>query len=162
MHRRLTLRGGAAAVAALLSLAAAARADQRGLAIASPLECPDVKRHHGPHANCTIIPYYSPLTPIPCRWRTVVLVPYYCGYCRPHHLRRQPGYGGGDGLPGPGCGIDGPGLPPSDFGPFTGAPHDEQRLLHLGGNEPYVPAPTGAPDIIDMIRGPGPAGACPH
>ncbi len=39
--------------------------------------------------------------------------------------------------------------PYNDYGPFTGARHDEERLLHLGGEGPY----TGTPDIITLIEG---------
>jgi hypothetical protein len=63
-------------------------------------------------------------------------------------------YGPGWTLGAPGCRFGGPWIdyargPYHDFGPFTGARHDEDNLLHLGGQGPYA----GTPDIIDLIEG---------
>jgi hypothetical protein len=159
MRRQFSVLVGSTALATLLSLAATAQANKRGVAIQSPVDCPDAP----PHNPNTFIPYYgSPLTPISTRWRTIVCVPYYRGYCRPHNGRGECRYGcNGDGLPGPGCAADGL-LGAGNYGPYTGAPRDEARLLHLGGNAPYLPSQPGAMDIIDAIQGShGPGGVCP-
>jgi len=127
----------------------------RGVAILPPAESPDAPPSH-PQPPFT--PYYSPLTPISSRWRPVVYVPYYPGYCA-HHYQVKPcqgvpyGDGGGLGPVAPGCEL---GL--TGYGGYTGAPRDEARLLHLGGNGPYQPVP---PDLLDAIHG-GPVPAAPH
>jgi hypothetical protein len=129
----------------------------RGCAILPPVESPDKPPSHPPKL---FIPYYSPLTPISVRWRPVVYIPYYCGYCPNHRVHPRRGVPYGDyGIFGPTeCGY-GPGV--AGFGPFTGARRDEENLLHLGGNGPFYPSLTGPTDLIDVLHGgPAPAAAC--
>lgn len=157
MLKRLASLGGTAALAAVLSVSAAAAGehDVRGCAIMSPLDSPDVDSNRFLcHRYGYFVPYYgSPLTPISTRWRPIVYVPYYCGYCRPHVRYAYPPYGdGGAGLPAPGCNIGSlPGV--GTYGPYTRAPRDEATLLHLGGNAPYPPPVPGGNDILDGMRG---------
>jgi|GEM_PF-4342176 len=152
MSRKLAAWMGVSLVAALSAIDSAAayepccfRCDcTRGSAITSPLECPDLCP--SPVGGCYL---YSP---------------YYCGYginrrCLP------PMYGTvfTHGLSAPPAGTVALGrrsVPSSrgDFGSFTGASQDEQRLLHLGGFGPSgesaaTPRPVRSPDIIDRLQG---------
>lgn len=142
MKRRLSLLVGSTALAAFLSLAVTANAPaahNRGNAICSPLESPDPPgcSATGPCAvyKCMFNPYYSPIIPIACRWRTTCLTPYYPCYCPWFHHA------------GP-CVCTCPGLgfgPVGSFGGYTGTPQDEEVLLHLGGaglsgHGPILPA----------------------
>lgn len=140
-----------AAAPAFNNLAAADRSSRccyrcdctRGCAIISPLESPD---------PCP--------SPVGGEYR---YSPYYCGYgidrsCLP------PMYGTvfTHGLAAPPAGtiaLGRRGVPygRGDFGSFTGASQDEQRLLHLGGFGPSgdsAASPrTRAPDMIDRLQG---------
>ncbi len=131
----------------------------RGVAIMSPLDSPDTDQMRGffHHPYGLFVPYYgSPLTPISTRWAPVVYVPYYCGYHRPHVRFAHVPYGwDGDGLPAPGA-VPPAELTPSNYGPYSGAPHDQARLLRLSGNAPYQPSAPGAIDFIDLMQGPPP------
>lgn len=160
---------GLAALAGTLALPLTARAGEtekpsrpsRGIAILPPTECPDTDHPH--QWKCLYTPYYSPLTPIPCRWRPVVYIPYYCGYCA--DVRVRPKHGAPYGVPAIPVSPDDPvyqdpGL--AGYGGYAGAPQDEQRLLHLGGNGPYSPINPAVTDLIDAIHNSrGPGGACP-
>lgn len=133
----------------------------RGVGILPPTECPDTDHPH--QWKCLFTPYYSPLTPIPCRWRPVVYIPYYCGYCPSTRVRPKHGVPYGE----PGIAVHpndpaylDPGL--SGYGGYTGAPQDEERLLHLGGNGPYQPLVPNGMDLLDAIPShAGQRGACP-
>jgi hypothetical protein len=165
MFPRFSLLSGSTVAAALLALPTVALAQTsddlwayhtRGVAILPPLESPDGPGHHGSLPCFT--PYYAPINPISVRWRPVVYVPYYRGYCAKHKVSPCDGVPYGDG------GLFAAGeLNPAmaGYGGYSGAPRDEARLLHLGGNGPYFPSVPGAVDLIDVLQGGhGPAGSC--
>lgn len=156
MFHRLPLLLGLSALAVVLSVTLTSDAQggdgtgqkrQRGLAITSPIDCPDVP-------GCldrkgSFHPYYSPVIPVSCRWRIVRLVPYYPGYC----VKSRSGASWGCG----GCSFDGTvaaGVGSGDYGPYSGAPTDEAYLLHLGGGGPGEgpPRTTGPADILDLKK----------
>jgi len=106
-------------------------ASDRGLAIASPLECPD--------------PCPSPVGGC-YRW-----TPYYPGYAPDRRCLILYGTSAWQ------CGGLTPALrnQPADFGSYTGASRDEAALLRLGGNGPgrnstYRPYHG---DLLDRIHG---------
>jgi hypothetical protein len=109
-------------------------APDRGIAILSPVECPD---------PCDV--------PVGGCYR---YTPYYPGYAPDRRCLILYGqtpwqYGGPVSQP--------MGNRPSDYGAFSGASRDEASLLRLGGNgaggrgtyRPY----SGAGDVIDQIHG---------
>ncbi len=106
------------------------QAPDRGLAITSPLECPD--------------PCDSPVG------GCYLYTPYYPGYapdrrCLLIYGQRPVHYA----LPRPGAG-------PADYGAFTGASRDEATLLRLGGNGTARPGASrtspGSGDIINRLQ----------
>lgn len=172
--RRHSLFLGLMSLAATLAVAATANADwfnlrglrdDYGVAILSPVETgpPPERTFIGAlcHRHGVYTPYYSPLAPISVRWlpdmrRQDFCVHYYPGYW-PSSERGINGCAANPGLGGVGSRAAGV----SDYGPYSGAPRDEQSLLRLGGNGPEGPYHNGAVDIIDMIQGNrAPAGGC--
>jgi len=136
--KKTLLLAGASLVAGLSGIQAAhagghlfRQAPDRGLAITSPLECPD--------------PCDSPVG------GCYLYTPYYPGYapdrrCLLIYGQRPMQYA----TPAPGTG-------PANYGAFTGASRDEATLLRLGGNGAgrpgtYRPYP-GSGDVIDRIHG---------
>ena len=139
MKSRKTLLLAGASLAASLGIQAAhagghlfCPAPDRGLAITSPLECPD--------------PCDSPVG------GCYLYTPYYPGYapdrrCLPIYGQRPMQYS----LPAP------PPVGTATYGAFTGARRDEAALLRLGGNgagvpRTYRPYPANG-DVIDRIHG---------
>lgn len=146
-----------------------------GLAILSPVECPDIPRTGiiGVLCSChhkkgVYTPYYSPLVPISNRWRgrdchgNTMYTHYY-----PDLLPRcqrgpnlfvadsgdpwfGPSWGYPDGEP-TACGSAGSGV--GGYGSYTGAPQDEASLKKLGGLglDSNGFQQRGAADIIDRI-----------
>jgi hypothetical protein len=170
MRRQLSLLFGSTALAAMLSLTAAAQecssgasaseygpeysdgghgAHKRGPAILTPVEAYGVQP---PGVNCckhgAIVPYYAPLAPTPTcyRYRTTCYTPYYCGYCGHHLFGRKPPHYGCDGGwgpgPGPGQGLDAPGSAPLTYGVHSSVLQDDTSFWNMGGNGLV---PYGAP-----------------
>jgi hypothetical protein len=170
MLRQLSLLFGSTALAATLSLTAAAQeysnggagGHGRGPAILTPVEDYGV---HPPGVTApgvfhrkrsTYVPYYAPLSPTPtfARWRPTCYfplmpyyTPYYTGYC-PHRLfsPEPPPYGfdGGWGWgPRPGCDANGSGGSKlGSYGPYTSVLRDDTIFWNMGGNGLV---PYGAP-----------------
>lgn len=160
MFRRLSLLLGSSAVAATLSLRAPANGQEC---------CPDNAPVVLPHVKVLYFPYYSPVIPVCKRWYSTdwhgneFLVPYYRGYTRwsPRFKNcPNPFAPCCPPPPPPGCGA---GAILGTYGVYTGARHDEESLLHLGGMGFSHPSPEGAPaDFIDIIKGNcGPGGFAP-
>lgn len=182
MRQQLSLFFGSTALAAMLSLTAAAQEcahDGAGATVYGPEysdgghgkcgRCPATNTPveaygvHPPGVNCckhgAIVPYYAPLAPTPTcyRWRITHYTPYYCGYCaHRRHGPKPPPYGAdgwGQG-PMPGQGPDGA---QPNYGVFTSVVQDDTIFWNMGGNGlvPYgTPRPphSGPPDIVDMIQ----------
>lgn len=182
MTHRLTSLFGPAALAAILSLPAAAQeysnggkgAKGRGPAILTPVEAygvhppglaPADARHWKPY-----FPYYAPLSPVASstRWRPWAnyfllpyYTPYYIGYSPNRHWNPPPrpygsnGWGNG---PRPEAPLpDEPGTTPLQYAGFTSVIDDDTTFWNMGGNGlvPYgEPQPTTArpPDLIDAIQ----------
>ncbi len=124
------------------------RDPSRGFAIASPVDSPDYPSPHAPKSwNSYHMPYYSRTTPISNRWCPTAIVPYYRGYKRNSKVSRET-YGHFVGSPD----VAGSATPSADYGLYTGAPKDEDRLLRLGGAGPHQ---GHAGDFIDIIGGTG-------
>lgn len=179
MRRQRSFLLGTAALAGMVFLAWPAAAFENGPlksgskkrapAVYSPVDKPDVPHpgavgpkpgpNLGPHNHGTFYPYYSPVIPVANRWRYHKYTPYYPGYCRP--WGKQPCmYGSEDCL---GLGPDaviGPG--PYTYGPFTGAPRNEDVLVHLGaGGLTTPPLPPGCAPGEPITLPPAPAIANP-
>lgn len=111
------------------------QARDRGLAIMSPIDCPDPCDY--PVGGC---------------YR---YTPYYPGYAPDRRCLVL--YGTTSCLPGMSS-APGSMRQPADYGAFTGASRDEAGLLHLGGNgpgskAPYRPYHAGSGDLLDRIHG---------
>lgn len=110
---------------------------ERGLAIMSPVECPDLCET--PVGGCyRYTPYYPGYLPDKC---PMLYVP-------------QSGYS----VPGPGFFNNAPAAyGRSDYGSFTGASKDEATLVRLGGRSNaagiYQPTNPATGDLIDRIQG---------
>jgi hypothetical protein len=175
MTRLLFLVAGSTALAATLSLPAAAQEYSSGCehkpcpVITTPVEAYGV---HPPGTDCcckhgTVVPYYAPLSPNPTCWRfrPIHVTPYYCGYCaHGHHGRKTPPHPCNGGW-GPGPLPEGPGTPPFNYGPFTSVLTDDTLFWRMGGNGlvPYgTPQPprTTPPDLVDMIQVARASGGC--
>jgi hypothetical protein len=188
MTHRFSRLFGAAALAATVSLPAAAQEYSnggtgdagRGPAILTPVEAfgvhppglaPVDAKHWRPY-----IPYYAPLSPVASstRWRPWAnyfllpyYTPYYPGYSPRRHWNPPPrpygsnGWGAG---PRPEMPLpEEPGTTPLEFGPYTSVVADDTVYWNMGGNGlvPYGSAPpveARAPDLIDAIQGSRPRG----
>jgi hypothetical protein len=112
----------------------------RGLAIASPVECPDPC--DSPVGGCELwTPYYPGYSP---DRRCPVIYGTSAGW----YGNYSAGVFGNRPLP----------YSRGDYGSFTGASRDEASLLRLGGSGPasqttYRPFHGGAGDLIDRIHG---------
>jgi hypothetical protein len=182
MIHRFSLVFGSAAVAAMLSLPAAAQeysnggkgAKGRGPATLTPPEAygvhppglaPADARHWKPYT-----PYYAPLSPVASStrwrpWKYAPLLPYYTPYYQgysPHRLSNPPprpygsnGWGAG---PRPEAPLpDEPGTTPLQYAGYTSFIDDDTTFWNMGGNGlvPYgEPQPDAprAPDLIDAIQ----------
>lgn len=188
MTLRFSYLLGSAALAAILSLPAAAQeysnggkgASGRGAATLTPVEAygvhppglaPADAKHWRPY-----VPYYAPLSPVASstRWAPwgyapllPYYTPYYSGYC-PHRLfnRRPRPYGsnGWGAGPKPDSPLpDDPGTTPLRFGPYTSVVEDDTTYWNMGGNGlvPYEAGqstPMRAPDLVDAIQASRPHG----
>jgi hypothetical protein len=148
MKPRLSLLAGCAVLSGSLAQAIVVdaggccykAAPDRGLAIASPIECPDPC--DSPVGGCYLwTPYYAGYAPdrrCPVIYGTSA--GWYGNYSAGVFGNRPATYGRGN------------------YGAFTGASQDEASLLRLGGRgpastTPYHPYHGGAGDLIDRIHG---------
>ena len=108
-------------------------APDRGIAITSPLECPDPC--DSPVGGCyRYTPYYPGYAPDRRCLMIYGTSPWQYGAAAPQALGNRP----------------------ADYGTFTGASRDEATLLRLSGNGgrgTYRPSYGGAGDLIDRIHG---------
>src|SRR5262245_61878592 len=145
MITRSSILVGATGLVVVLSAASALAsghcrnaARDRGLAILSPLECPD--------------PCDSPVGGRPC------CVPYYPGYARPCRGCYNFTCGSADACRPVWNGMPSAGSSYGSYGAFTGARRDEANLLRLGGfsappSAPPAPATAPPAPAADPIPG---------
>lgn len=117
------------------------RQSGRGVAIYSPVDSPDRPPFNYPSSwNRYFTPYYSRMIPSSARWYSKSSIPYYRGFCKSGPANGEPNC----------LNIPAPEISPAEqpsgvYGWRTGAPQDESKLLHLGGEGPYQGT---FPDII--------------